>query len=289
METMQNCKSPQTAAMIREHYETPEGNADRVAAVRKILRNMGEGPLSASQLASLDQFHLRGLSATRELAELAAIPHGADVLDAGSGLGGPSRFLADAYGCHVTGVDLTPSFVEIAAHLAERTGLSSMVRYQVADLCALPFRDSSFDLVWTQHVVMNIADRAGVYRECRRVLRAGGKFAFFDVYWPDEKPDPVFPVPWSESAEASFLLTKAETIEAFERAGFAQGVWKDVTGQALLAIASGKAVTPAPDGLNVGTVMGPRFGGMLANIQRNLQEGRVRLAMGVYDASSQRR
>lgn len=83
-------------------------------------------------------------------------------------------------------------------------------------------------------------------------------------------------------------LTEAETIEALRRAGFAQGVWNDVTGDALSAMASGKAITPAPDGLSVSTVMGPRFGGMLANIQRNLREGRVRLVMGLYEASTKR-
>lgn len=269
---------------IREHYETPEGNADRVAAVLRSLGRMGDGPLTVAQLASLDQFHIRGLSANRELAELAGIERGAKVLDAGSGLGGPSRYLADAYGCHVTGVDLAPSFVEIAKLLAERTGLAGLVEYQVGDLLALPFPDGQFDAVWTQHVVMNIGDREGVYRECRRVLRQRGKFAFYDVYWFDEKAELVFPVPWAENAEASFLLTKAETIEALRRAGFADGVWNDVTEKALAAMASGQAVTPAADGLSVGTLMGPRFGQMLANIQRNLREGRVGLVMGVYEA-----
>jgi sarcosine/dimethylglycine N-methyltransferase len=116
-------------------------------------------------------------------------------------LGGPSRYLASNYGCHVTAVDLSPSFVTVAQLLARRTGLHALVCYQTGDLLALLFADSRFDVVWTQHVVMNIPDRERVYGEFRRVLKPGGKLAFYDVLATDAKPELHFPVPWSESGQ----------------------------------------------------------------------------------------
>jgi len=130
--------------------------------------------------------HMHRYGMTREqLAQIAGIERGATILDAGSGLGGPSRYLASTYGCRVIGVDLTPSFVAVAQLLAQRTGLNTLVSYQIGDLLALPFPDSCFDAVWTQHVVMNIPDRERVYREFRRVLKPGGKLAFYDVLATD--------------------------------------------------------------------------------------------------------
>jgi len=58
-----------------------------------------------------------------ELAQMAAIERGSAILDAGSGLGGPSRYLAGTYGCRVIGVDLSPSFVAVAQLLAQKAGL----------------------------------------------------------------------------------------------------------------------------------------------------------------------
>jgi sarcosine/dimethylglycine N-methyltransferase len=161
-----------------------------------------------------------GIAATEQLARIAGIERGATILDAGSGLGGPSRYLAGTYGCRVIGVDLSPSFVAVAQLLAQRTGLNNLVSYQIGDLLALPFPDSSFDVVWTQHVVMNIPDRERVYREFRRMLRPGGKLGFYDVLATDASLELHFPVPWAENSETSFLFTQDETSSVLATAGF---------------------------------------------------------------------
>ncbi|MGK8890119.1 SAM-dependent methyltransferase [Burkholderia gladioli] len=88
----------------------------------------------AADLAQLDQFHSRGLEATVELAALLEIDAATRVIDIGSGLGGPSRYLASNFGCRVEGIDLTPSFVEAARFLAQRTGL------RIACIIARPTR-----------------------------------------------------------------------------------------------------------------------------------------------------
>ena len=263
---------------IRQHYE--EAADTLVSKVTRALASLGPGPVTAAQLASLDQFHVGGLAATAELAALAAIPRGSRILDAGSGLGGPSRFLADAYGCSVVGLDLAPSFVAIATLLAERAGFGGRVMYEVGNLMHLPFADGSFEVVWTQHVVMNIRDREQAYREFRRVLRPGGRLAFHDVLAGDGQQAPRFPVPWAESADTSFLLTEAGTTEALLRAGFRANIWRDVSAEAVKQLDQQRA---PPPGLGLAVIMGPRFRAMAANLACSLREGRVRLVMGVCD------
>src|SRR5258706_16265679 len=113
--------------VTRQHYEKNEAGTSLVSKVATILDSLPAGPVDASQLAGLDQFHVMGLEATDRLARFAGIESGTDILDAGSGLGGPSRYLASTYGCRVVGVDLSPSFVAVAQLLAQRTGLNVLV------------------------------------------------------------------------------------------------------------------------------------------------------------------
>ena len=268
----------------RRHYETGEQHpASLVDKVRQILDSLPAGPVNSSQLAGLDQFHVRGLSATAELAKLASLNPSMVVLDAGSGLGGPSRYLAEHFGCTVFGVDLAPSFVAVSQLLAERTGLAQIVRYQIGDITALPFANEKFDVVWTQHAVMNIRDREKAYREFRRVLKPSGKVLFYDVVAADHKPELDFPVPWAESAESSFLLTKAETLRAFQMSDFTLGAWNDVTPETIAWFE--RQGQPSPQPLSLATVMGPRFAAMAANLTRNVRAGRVRFAAGIFDAA----
>jgi SAM-dependent methyltransferase len=160
---------------VRRHYGTTP-LWDRVHAALTQAGLDGEA-VAWPAFAPLDEFHTRGLSATRELADALSPARGDTILDVGSGLGGPARLLAADYGCDVTGIDLSSEFVDVANRLTERTGLSAQVRFQQGDATRLPFTDAAFDHAWTQHVAMNIADRSGLYEkratsvEARRTVR----------------------------------------------------------------------------------------------------------------------
>ncbi len=93
------------------------------------------------------------------------------LLDIGCGIGGPARFFAERFGCRVTGIDLTADFVDAAKALTARVGLTERVAYRQASALTLPFADDSFDLATLLHVGMNIADKAALMTEVRRVLR----------------------------------------------------------------------------------------------------------------------
>jgi sarcosine/dimethylglycine N-methyltransferase len=265
---------------VRDHYRAT-GLTERLKAA---LRTFGpeEQRLTPQQLATLDQFHTRGLAATTELAKLAAITADMSVLDIGSGVGGPARFLAATCGCQVTGVDLSEAFVDAARYLTERTGQSGQVSFQLASALELPFDNGRFDVAVLQHVAMNISDRARLYREILRVLKSGGKFATFDVVL--NNGDPHYPVPWARTSATSFLLTTAATREAIESAGFRMLAWQDDSEAAKAWIAQLRASGP-PSSPNLGVVMGPDFAQLAANLGRNLLEERLGILTAVFEAA----
>jgi SAM-dependent methyltransferase len=268
---------------VRDHYRAT-GLTERL---KTALKTFGpeELRLTPPQLATLDQCHTRGIAATTELARLAGITGDMSVLDVGSGIGGPARFLAATYGCQVTGVDLSEPFVDAARYLTERTGQSELVSFNTASALELPFDDGHFDVVLLQHVAMNISDRARLYREIRRVLKSDGKFATFDVVL--KSGDPHYPVPWARTPATSFLLTAAATREVIEPAGFRALAWQDDSDSANAWFAQLRASGPPPSP-NLGVVMGPDFVQLTANLARNLTEGRLGILTALFEAVSSR-
>lgn len=275
--------TPQADA-VRDHYQA--AIADREALLARINAAVDamEPPINARRLAPLDQFHMGGLAATIAFAERVGIAADAAVLDAGSGLGGPARYLAETFGCQVEGVDLSPDYVAVARLLTGRAGLAGRVAFREGDLTALPFEDARFGLVWTQHVAMNIADRASLYRELRRVLKPGGRLAFYDPLAADGHPDLTYPVPWAQTAATSTLLTAEETRSGLAEAGFAVLSLDDVTDQAM-GWAAQQGPPAQPGGVNTAMIVGARMAEMAGNFVRNLRDGRVRLGIGLARAA----
>ena len=266
---------------VRDHYRAT-GLTERLKTALAAL-GPEDQQLTPQQLAALDQFHTRGLAATAELGKLAGITAGMSVLDVGSGVGGPARFLAATCGCQVTGVDLSEPFVDAARYLTERTGQRGQVSFETASALELPFDAGRFDVVLLQHVAMNISDRTRLYREIRRVLKSGGMFAIFDVVLNDGEPH--YPVPWARTPATSFLLTAAATRAAIEPAGFRTLAWRDDTEAAKAWIAQLRASGPSPSP-NLGVVMGPDFAQLSANLGRNLMKGRLGILTAVFEAAS---
>ncbi|MEW6583036.1 MAG: methyltransferase domain-containing protein [Actinomycetota bacterium] len=100
------------------------------------------------------------------------------VLDVGSGTGGPAIHMAATSGCRMTGVEINEVGIEVAHRLVRRAGLEDRVTFVQADGMSMPFEDDSFDIAISMNVVNVFADKVGLFREVRRVLRRGGTWAF---------------------------------------------------------------------------------------------------------------
>ena len=272
-------------ADLANPVETHYTSGDLGQTILSALQGMGKDieNLTPDDLAPVDEFHGGQRPATVRLAELLALTGTERVLDAGSGLGGPSRFLAWRYGVRVSGVDLTAEFVRIADMLTQRTGLAGKVDYRQGNALDLPFADASFDVVWSQNAAMNIADRDRLYREMRRVLKPGGKLALQEVAAGPGGP-PHFPVQWARDPAISFLYSAAETRAKLEAAGFRVVTWQDTTPEALASAARRARNTEnAPPSLGTHLILGPDWRAMFHNSVRNLTERRTELFNAVLE------
>jgi len=234
--------------------------------------------LTIDELAASDQFHGGGKATTVRLARLVAPSPGTRVLDVGGGIGGPARTLAVEFGCRVTTIDLTPSYVDAAQMLTARLRLTDHVSHRVGDALALPFDEGTFDLVWTQNSGMNIADKERLYAGLHRVLRAGGRLAIQEPMAGPVQPV-IFPVMWAGEASTNFLRTPAEMRAVIERAGFRTQAWDDVTAE--IAGPSTGADVP-PHGIPR-LIMGDALDAIITAGRRNRAEGRIVMIQAVFD------
>src|SRR5262252_2990752 len=220
---------------IESHYTSADLGKTILAALQEAGKDIDH--LTPDDLAPVDEFHGGQRPATIRLAELVSFAGTERVLDVGSGLGGPSRFLAWRYGCRVSGVDLTAEFCRVAEMLTRLTGLVGKVDYRQGNALDLPFDDTSFDVVWSQNAAMNIADRDRLYREMRRVLKPAGRLALQEVAAGPGGP-PHYPVQWARTPDISFLRSQATTRSTLEAAGFRVVIWQDTTQSALQSAAA---------------------------------------------------
>jgi SAM-dependent methyltransferase len=265
---------------VERHY----ARADLLEAIRAALLRLGKDPalLTPADLAGFDEFHIRGRAATKELADALGLQPETGILDIGSGLGGPARHLAGTYRCRVTGIDLSADFCRVAAELTSWVGLSDRVAFRHGSALALPFDEGRFDLVWTQHTAMNIADKQTLYAEASRVLKPRGRLALYDVLQGEGGPIHL-PVPWARETAISHLATPEALRRLLAGAGFEIVTWRDTTEPARAAFAAAaqqlRSSAPPPPGLAL--LLGDAYPAVIEAMRRNLDEGRIMVVEAV--------
>lgn len=260
---------------VAAHYRVP----DLLASIRAALAASGKSAdaLAPDDLAPAEEFHIGGRVATREVLDQLRLKTGWHVLDIGSGIGGPARFAAHEYGVRVTGIDLTPDYVETAATLTKWLGLGDRANFRQGSATSLPFTQGSFDAAYMLHVGMNIDDKEALCREAARVLRAGAQFAIYDVMRLGEG-DLAFPVPWAAHAGLSSLAPPAAYKEALQLAGFeliAERNRRDFAIQFFDTMRAKNEAAGGPPPLGAHLVMGSRAPVMIGNLVAGLKAGVV--------------
>jgi ubiquinone/menaquinone biosynthesis C-methylase UbiE len=273
---------PASDLQVDEHY----GRGDLAAKILAALRAAGKDPdsLNVEDLAPVDQFHTHGKKATLDLARRADITPGMRVLDVGGGPGGAARTLASVFACMVEVLDLTEKFCRAGEMLTVRTGLSDLVSFRHGSALDMPYPDGSFDVAWTQHSSMNIADKERLYQEIYRVLRPGGRLALHEILAGPISPIH-FPVPWARDPTLSHLQPPDALYSLIATTGFTELAWVDETASATRWFRQRLPATPpeGPPPLGLHLLLGPDFDEMLRNQARNLEEHRISILKAVFE------
>ncbi len=233
--------------------------------------------LTPEDLAAVDEFHTGGRPFTLKALEMMPIVAGMHVLDAGSGLGGTARCLAGEYGCRVTGIDLSPAYVDVARRLTALMALADRCAFCVASATALPFAGARFDAAVSFHAAMNIDDRTAFYGELARVLGPGAPLCCFDVM-RGPTPGMRYPVPWADTAATSFLRSHDETRDALTAAGFAvvaSASLRDVAIRGLRKALAKAADAAGPSPLGLHLLTGDSTPAKLANQIAALEDHQI--------------
>ncbi|MDT8377541.1 MAG: class I SAM-dependent methyltransferase [Desulfotignum sp.] len=213
-------------SIVRDHYHA----SNLIGKIDAGLTAAGINPqqIDVRDLAPVDQLHTGGIRGTEALLEKLELPAHFHVLDAGCGLGGASRLMAATFGCRVTGIDLSPDYIEAARVLTRRTRLDGQVQFEAGSILALPETIGPFDMILCQHILMNISDKPAAVQQFLRHLKPGGTVVLHEIV-TGRHSGLALPVPWAASADISFLEPRESLLAVFTDKGFIVEQFTDAT------------------------------------------------------------
>lgn len=287
---------------IAKHYVEGSGFSSS-----KLLATIRQVPHEAlpSVVSQIDEFHLRGLDATKTLAEKAAFNKNQKLLDLGSGLGGPARFLHRQYGCNVLGLDYLVEFVQASREISSLLGDVNLRNWTLeSDLNGAPslwFQQADitklrqylnpqlkFDGIWMQHVSMNIRtseEKKNLWRDINRLLHEKGLFCVYEVFQGESDSLMLLPVPFATSAHDYHLQTPESFLKDMQKMGFHQQYWTDVSGLCIDWIESMRSAPPPTNDINMKLVMGDQknlAAQKSLNLYKNLKKKRLCVYEGIF-------
>jgi ubiquinone/menaquinone biosynthesis C-methylase UbiE len=223
-----------------------------------------------------EDIHMGGLEDTRVLTENIGIDSSTKVLDVGCGLGGTARYLAETYGCQVTGIDVTDRMLAEASRRNESAGLNHLIDLKLGNALEMPFEDGTCDVLIGQDAWCYIIDKPRLIAECARVLRPQGVIAFTD--WL--KSENITPEE-SKSFFEFMAFPDVETLSGYSRllenSGFSVQKQEDLSDEFVASLAQSYQDTPIEE---VEVQIRERFGSEMSS---TVMSGVVEMTMLVQE------
>lgn len=267
-------------SQIEKHYYRPNLYNDIISRLKELDVDLNN--VSRKDIASVDEFHVRGAEISRELAKIANI-NNSRLLDIGCGIGGPCRMLADEFNCDAVGIDISKEYVSTAIRLSKLVGLSNNTKFIYADATNLPFQDNEFDVVWTQHVQVNISDKLRFYSEIDRVLKNNGAFIYYEVFKKGSE-EINYPLPWADESRISFLEQSSKIDSILQELGLIkkQSTNQTESGIKVLERMLDRISKRGVPRLGLNVLMGASTKDKITNLLNGLKEEKIYLESGVY-------
>ncbi len=261
---------------IYSYYSPNDLYSKIIDGLNKLGKDLSK--VTLDDLQPVDEFHIRGDAATKELIKLAEFTSDMHILDVGCGIGGSTRRLSHATKCRVTGIDLSNEYIDAAKELTKLLNMQDKVTFHACSALELPFEDSTFDGVWSLQMNMNVEDKLMWLKETYRVLKPGGRAVLYEVCGNKNTPL-YYPVPWAQDSSMSFLVPLDLFRHLITSAGYDIQVWNDKTDLAQKAFANVKEPEGEPNlpFLGVYLLVGNDIQTKAYNLHRNLDEERVSL------------
>ena len=156
-------------------------NVDRIFNELREIGKSTSSTLLVQDLTKFDQLHYHGTDAIDIFIEKLEINEKTKILDVGSGIGGPARYLADKTGAEITAIELQSDQNNLAKDLTKKCGLSNKVNHICGDILDYDFKNQTFDAVVSWLTLYHIANHEILLKKLFDLLNPNGFFYTEDI------------------------------------------------------------------------------------------------------------
>ena len=156
-------------------------NVDRIFNELKEIGKSTSSSLLVEDLTKFDQWHYHGTDAIDIFIEKLEINEKTKILDVGSGIGGPARYIANKTGAEITAIELQSDQNNLAKDLTKKCGLSNKVSHICGDILDYDFKNQTFDAVVSWLTLYHIANHEILLKKLFDLLNPNGFFYTEDI------------------------------------------------------------------------------------------------------------
>ena len=157
-------------------------HVDRIYNELNELGKNHSEPLLVKELINFDQLHYHGTEAVDFSIKKLGINSEMTILEIGSGIGGPARYIANETGATVIALELQSDQNEIALNLTKRCGLSNKVKHVCGDFLTYNWKGKKFDAIVSWLTLYHIFEHKILLQKCFDFLKLGGLFYAEDLF-----------------------------------------------------------------------------------------------------------